>query len=92
MKRIHVVVTGQVQGVGFRYFVLARAEDAGVKGWVRNLADDSVELVAEAEESVLEAFLELVRDGPPTGHVNNLRVSWEKATGEFRGFHIKPSA
>lgn len=91
-KRLRVIVTGRVQGVGFRYFVLARGEDLGVKGWTRNLGEDSVEAVAEAEEGVLDSFLEKIKYGPPAGKVDRVEVSWEKATGEFHSFHIKPSA
>ena len=60
-KRIHVYYSGRVQGVGFRFITEDLAGNFGVTGWVKNLADSRVELVAEAEESVLKDFLSGIR-------------------------------
>ena len=64
MPRAHVIVSGMVQGVGFRYYALREAERAGVSGWVRNRRDGTVEIEAQGEEEALEAFLAAVRPGP----------------------------
>lgn len=63
--RIHLRVTGTVQGVGFRWFVRSQARRLGVAGYVRNEADGSVELEAEGEPAQLERLRELVAHGPP---------------------------
>ena len=67
-----VVVRGRVQGVGFRYWVLRRANSVGIAGWVRNLPDGrSLEALAQAEPTVLDHFLrETVREGPPNAFVS----------------------
>jgi acylphosphatase len=87
-ERIHVVVTGLVQGVGFRYFVQARAIKHGVGGWVRNLDDGSVELLAEGEADALDAFLDAVRVGPRAARVTDLRVERTHISKAALGFDI----
>ena len=69
MKRVSLMITGRVQGVGFRYFTQETAEAMGVTGWVRNGWDRSVEVEAQADERTLALFLERVREGPPLSHV-----------------------
>jgi acylphosphatase len=64
LKRLHVVVRGRVQGVGFRWFARKTAERLGLAGWVKNLADGSVEVVAEGDQSALDAFRQALRSGP----------------------------
>lgn len=75
-------VHGSVQGVGFRYFVMKRAQEFGVSGWVRNRVDGSVEALAWADEATLEAFLDTVRDGPRWGRVDRLDVVAESSVGD----------
>jgi acylphosphatase len=70
-----LVVRGRVQGVGFRWFVLNRAMAMGVRGWARNLEDGSVEVVALATAETLDAFEELVRQGPPGAQVAEVASS-----------------
>ena len=73
-ERVHAVITGLVQGVGFRYFVQSRAGAFGIGGWVQNRPDGSVELVAEGDPQQLDAFLSAVRAGPRAAQVTDLRV------------------
>ena len=87
--RCHVFVTGVVQGVGFRYFVADAANAAGASGWVRNLRDGRVELVAEGSRAELEQLLALVRQGPRAGRVDHVDETWERPTGEYRGFRLQ---
>lgn len=70
--RIHVVVKGRVQGVGFRWFTRSAAKRCGVVGWVRNLPDRSVEAVGEAERDAITAWTNELRNGPPLAHVTEL--------------------
>jgi len=69
----HVVVEGTVQGVGFRWFVRQEARRLGVAGWVRNLADGSVELMASGEESAVRRLVDHVRVGPDSATVTSVR-------------------
>lgn len=89
-ERLHVFVRGRVQGVGFRWFVLDAAGD-GLTGWVRNLRDGSVEVVAEGPRKALEGLLEDLRTGPAGSHVTGLTTDWEPAAGDLPPFEIRPS-
>jgi acylphosphatase len=62
---MHVVVSGRVQGVGFRWFVRETAIELGLAGWVRNRPDGNVEVAADGDETVVSRFRELLRKGPP---------------------------
>jgi acylphosphatase len=87
MIRLHAYFSGRVQGVGFRYRTHSLAEGRPVTGWVRNLPDGRVELVAEGERAELEEFLACVCAEMGPG-IDEEKVSWEKATGEFASFGI----
>ena len=84
------VVRGRVQGVGFRWFATRAAQRLGVRGWVRNLPDGSVEVVASAEEIVLTALGAELRRGPRGAQVTEL-VSEEftEPPGGFAGFEVR---
>ncbi len=88
MKRVHVIVSGRVQGVGFRYFAVQEAQRIGVKGWVRNTPDGCVETVAEGSDGQLNEFLASLQTGPAFGYVTNCDVSWLDATGEYNRFNV----
>lgn len=83
-------IAGRVQGVGYRYFAEDEANRLGLTGYVRNMPDGSVEVVAEGPRNVLEGFLAILRRGPSGANVTNVRHSFVPATGEFRDFHIRP--
>jgi acylphosphatase len=87
-KRIHVFYSGRVQGVGFRFTAEDLALELGLTGWVRNLSDGRVELVAEADEGILKKFLERI-DSYFKGYIINKDLNWQEATGEFRDFRIR---
>lgn len=89
--RIHIWVTGRVQGVGFRFFVQQSGVDFGLGGWVRNVGYDTVETVAEGPREFLEKFNIVVTTGPRAARVDDVRVEWEIACGEFRDFGVKYS-
>lgn len=86
--RLHAYVNGMVQGVGYRYFVLERAHALGIMGWVRNLHDRRVEVLAEAERSRLELLLDDLKAGPRGARVQEVVAAWLPATGEFSQFRI----
>ena len=86
--RVRVLAGGRVQGVGYRYHAESWAVRLGVAGWVRNLADGRVEIVAEASPGPVEMFLERLRQGPRLARVESFEVRREEATGEFAGFRV----
>lgn len=88
MKRIHAYVSGIVQGVGFRYFVYRYAKMLGLKGFVRNLPDGRVEVVAEGEEENLRRLVSLLWQGPVGAYVKNVEVEWSEAKNEYSDFEI----
>jgi len=81
------LVSGRVQGVGFRFFARRAAESAGVAGWARNLPDGRVETVVEGEDSAVERYLEKIRRGPMGGRVDGVEVE-ELAPEGMKGFRI----
>jgi len=85
---MHLLVTGRVQGVGFRWFTQRAAAQAGCTGWVRNLADGRVELVAEGGDGALGQLREAVQAGPSGSTVDQVDESRTDATGEFTEFAI----
>jgi len=90
MKRITANVSGRVQGVGYRYYVTDRAREIGVTGYAKNLADGSVEVVAEGAEPDLCEFIgSLYAQEDPVIRVDDVITGWGDATGEFSGFGIR---
>lgn len=88
-KRIHAIVHGRVQGVSFRYNTMLKAHEIGVVGWVRNLADGTVEVVAEGDHESLDMLVEFLRIGPLGAHVTNLELNELEADGTFSDFHVR---
>ena len=86
-RRAHVFLTGRVQGVGMRFTVARMAPRHGATGWVRNLPDGRVEIVAEGAPPDLERFFEDLKENME-GYIRFLKLVWQPATGEFSGFDI----
>jgi len=89
--RLHAIIRGRVQGVGFRWFVLAKARALGLAGEVRNLSDGSVEVLAEGAKTDLETLARAIKDGPDSSQVERATVEWEDFAGNFSGFEIAPT-
>jgi acylphosphatase len=89
MQRIHIWVSGVVQGVGFRYFTVRKARESGVSGWVRNTPDGRVEIVAEGKKWQLEDFAERVKIGPSLSSVTGIEIKQEKYQKEFEEFEVR---
>ncbi len=85
-RRLHAFVSGQVQGVNFRLFARHLAGVHRLTGWVKNLEDGRVELIAEGEENFLKEFVRGLEQGPPGAQVAKVDCTWHAATGEFKGF------
>jgi acylphosphatase len=82
-----LIVSGRVQGVGFRFFAERAARELAVVGWVRNLPNGAVESVAEGEADAIARYVERLREGPRMGRVTELRVE-EIAVSGYRDFEI----
>ncbi len=88
MKRAHVKIYGKVQGVWFRVHTKEMAEKLGIKGWVRNVPDGSVEAVFEGEEENLEEMIRWCHHGPPLARVTKVEIKYEEPKGE-KEFRIR---
>ncbi len=91
MKRFHITVSGRVQGVFYRDFARREAEKLGINGYVRNLSNGNVEIVAEGEDKIMERFLAACKKGPLMAFVKGAEVKEEPPTNEFDGFDIRYS-
>ena len=91
MHRVHLVIQGRVQGVGFRYFVLRRAEILGLTGWVRNLPNGDVEAEAEGPREALQGLIERVREGPPAARVDRVSEQWSEGPRRHDRFSTGPT-
>jgi acylphosphatase len=89
VRRVHCIVSGVVQGVGFRWSTQREAVRLGAVGWVRNRPDDTVEVLAEGEEAVLVALVEWLQRGPRGARVDGVQVEWGEGEGAFAGFAIR---
>ena len=84
-----IVVSGRVQGVGFRFFTQSAAVREGLHGWVRNLPDGRVEISAEGDAEALDRFEHRVRHGPTGARVEDVEIVDVGATGSDSGFTIR---
>jgi len=86
VERLHGTVRGDVQGVGFRYFLTREAYRLGLRGWVRNRDDGTVEFVAEGSRADLERLKQASETGPRMARVDQVEVDWSPAEGGLDGF------
>ncbi len=84
--RVHLLVEGLVQGVAFRAYTTEEARRLGVQGWVRNLPDGRVEVLAEGERAAVEALAAWCRRGPPAARVADVVATWEAWRGDLGAF------
>jgi acylphosphatase len=89
MHCLHLVIHGRVQGVGFRAFVVRRATEFEVGGWVRNREDGAVELEAEGPQAALERLLTALRRGPGGAHVTGVEEAWSERDTAPRPFQVR---
>ena len=89
MIRVRLLVSGRVQGVWYRASARDRAVELGLRGWVRNLPDGTVEAVAEGPQDGVQAFIDWCREGPRLAVVREVVVEHEQPTGEFDGFGMR---
>ena len=87
-KQIHIYYSGAVQGVGFRFTAESIASDLSITGWVKNLPDGRVEVVAEADEGTLKEFLSRINKYF-SKYIQDTGIEWLVASGEFKEFGIE---
>ena len=87
-KLFHAIVHGRVQGVSFRYHTRAAASTLGLSGWVRNLPNGTVEVLAQGDEGDLRDLLRWLEGGPPTSRVDKLDIDWRDPANSTESFEI----
>ena len=88
-KTFSAIIKGRVQGVGFRYFTKNKAKELGLRGWVRNLSDGSVEIQATGPVERLERLLQSLSTGPVGSQVDSVNVQWLPEPEESQGFEVR---
>ena len=88
LVRVRVFAGGRVQGVAYRFYAEKYAARLDITGWVRNLEDGRVEVLAEGSAEQIEAFLERLKEGPSLARVDSFEVRRESSTGEFLDFRV----
>jgi len=86
--RAELLISGRVQGVGYRYSTARKAEELGLTGWCRNNPDGSVAALFEGEHDRIEAMITWCRQGPGMARVEDIQLVWSAPTGEFSRFSI----
>jgi acylphosphatase len=89
--RVHIVVTGRVQGVGFRYATVDAALRVGVRGWVRNTRDGRVEIIAEGSPEQVGELVDWCHRGPASARVTAVQCSETTSNEELHGFQVRPT-
>jgi acylphosphatase len=89
MKRAEIIVNGLVQGVGFRYFVVRRAEELGLTGYTKNLFSGEVYTVVEGERAMIEEFYKKIKIGPSHADIKNASIKWSDSKNEFTRFEVR---
>lgn len=92
MRQAHLLISGFVQGVGFRAFVRNNAEKLGLTGWVRNLADKRIEIIAQGDDKMLQEFIKICSRGPFLSEVKSVAVEWEESLKTYSKFEAHPTA
>jgi acylphosphatase len=87
--RVHIIVQGMVQGVGFRYFVHREATTLNLSGYAQNLYNGDVEIEAEGDRSLIEEFIKIVKVGPSSAFVKDLKIEWKEVQNRHDGFKVR---
>ncbi|MAT97940.1 MAG: acylphosphatase [Anaerolineaceae bacterium] len=88
-KQLTAIVHGYVQGVSFRYYTRRAANRLGISGWVANLRNGNVKVVAEGEEADLQQFLAFLHEGSPAARVDRVEAAWAEAENAFQNFSVR---
>jgi len=85
----HLIISGLVQGVGYRWFVMRKAEEYNLKGYVRNLYNDDVEVEVEGYRPMILDFIKELKIGARSAHVTDIKIEWGKYENKYKNFDIK---
>ncbi len=85
----HILVSGRVQGVAFRYYARNLAYQLGMRGWIKNLANGQVELVVEGSKNSVKEMIEWCKQGPRMAQVEDVEVDWLPCSGQYVDFQVK---
>jgi acylphosphatase len=85
----HLLISGLVQGVGYRWFVIRKANEYDLKGYVRNLYTDDVEVEVEGNKQLISEFIKELRIGPRSAHITDIKIQWGNYQGKYKNFDIK---
>lgn len=88
MDQVHLVVKGRVQGVFFRRSTQEKAKELKLVGWVKNLKDGNVEILAQGDKNKLEELVAWANEGPAESHVREVQTLWQPCTKEHDDFEI----
>jgi acylphosphatase len=89
IEELYALVRGQVQGVGYRYFVIQKAHSLNLRGYVRNLSNGDVEVLAQGPRPALERLYHLLWQGPSAAQVDRVEATWRTPTTHLTGFHVR---
>jgi acylphosphatase len=85
----HLLISGLVQGVGYRWFVMRKANEYNLKGYARNLYTDDVEVEVEGDKRLISEFIKELRIGPRSAHITDIKIQWGDYQGKYKNFDIK---
>ena len=88
-SRVHIIIYGRVQGVGFRFNTKIKAMMNSIKGWVKNNPDKTVEIIADGDKENLKNLISFCNKGPFMARVDDIKVEWLKYKEEFTTFSVK---
>jgi acylphosphatase len=88
LASFHAYIYGQVQGVFFRSYLAKNARELGLVGFVRNLSNGSVEVLAEGDKKQLEKLIEFMKVGPSAARVDEYKITWSRPGGDYLQFHV----
>lgn len=88
-EELHAIIHGRVQGVGFRYFVVRKGLQLGLRGYAQNRDDETVEVLAQGARPELEQLLAFLRRGPDAADVSQVEIAWGKPSTHLSGFHVR---
>ncbi len=89
MVQVHIIARGRVQGVNFRYYVLRKANELSINGYVRNLKDGDVEILAQGTHNSIDKLIEFIKSNPGSSFVTDIELDWKEPETHFSNFQIR---
>jgi acylphosphatase len=89
LASVHLIISGLVQGVGYRWFVMRKAEEYNLKGYAKNMYNGDVEVEVEGHRFMIIDFIKELKIGPRSAHITDMKIEWGKYEDKYKGFDIK---